>query len=114
MVKLEIRKLYVTYNLPWKEMVNREMDQAYTRINHEQTAVVVENQAAGPREAIGNQTERPAVCHSGRGIADGQGIGAVSSEDHAGQSCQGKEWQCALHHGVRRLAQLGQEFRSGG
>ncbi|CAG9985082.1 unnamed protein product [Clonostachys byssicola] len=88
-------------------MMNREMDQAYTGINHKQTAIVVENQAAGPGEAIGNQAERPAVGHSGRGIADGQRIGAVSSEDHAGQSCQGKEWQCALHHRVRRSTQAG-------
>ncbi|CAH0048098.1 unnamed protein product [Clonostachys solani] len=82
-------------------MANREVDQAYAGINHKQTAIVIENQAAGLGEAIGDQTERPAVCHGGRGIAKGQSIGAVSSEDHAGQSCQGKEWQCALHHGVR-------------
>ncbi|CAI6099172.1 unnamed protein product [Clonostachys chloroleuca] len=89
-------------------MKNREMDQALTGINHKQTAIVIENQSAGPGEPIGNQTERPAVRHDGRGIVDGQSIGAVSSEDQAGQSCQGKEWQCALHHGVRRLAQVGQ------
>ncbi|VUC28845.1 unnamed protein product [Clonostachys rosea] len=85
---------------------NRQMDQAHTGIDHEQTAIFIENQAAGPGEAIGDQAERPVVCHDGRGIVKGQNIGAVSSEDRTEQSCHNKKRQCALHHGARLSAQL--------